>query len=70
MLKLYNTLTEKFEFEPINKDKITMYVCGPTVYNRIHLGNARSVVVFDILFRLLREVYGEKNVIYTRNIKY
>ena len=68
MLKLYNTLTEKFEFEPLNKEKITMYVCGPTVYNRIHLGNARSVVVFDILFRLLREVYGEKNVIYTRNI--
>ena len=66
---LYNTLSgEKEEFVPLSIDNITMYVCGPTVYSRAHLGNARSVVTFDVLYRLLNLVYGKRNVIYVRNI--
>ena len=66
---LYNTKTrKKEEFIPTNPQRVTMYVCGPTVYNYVHIGNARPVVVFDTLFRLLRAQYGENNVIYARNI--
>ena len=69
MLKLYNTLDEKVgEFQPIDKNNVRMYVCGPTVYNRVHLGNARSVIVFDILFRVLRHIYSANCVKYVRNI--
>jgi cysteinyl-tRNA synthetase len=68
-LKLYNTLTrEKTVFEPIDADNVRMYVCGPTVYDYAHIGNARPVIVFDVLFRLLRHVYGEAHVTYARNI--
>lgn len=66
-LKLYNTKTKQEEiFVPIDKDRITMYVCGPTVYDYAHIGNARPVVVFDILYRLLKTTY--ETVIYARNI--
>ncbi len=68
-LKLYNTLSrEKAEFRPIDPQKVRMYVCGPTVYDYAHIGNARPVIVFDVMFRLLRHVYGEDHVIYARNI--
>ncbi|MGO4621777.1 cysteine--tRNA ligase [Ensifer sp. 2YAB10] len=68
-LKLYNTLTrEKVEFRPIDPDNVRMYVCGPTVYDYAHIGNARPVIVFDVLFRLLRHVYGAQRVTYARNI--
>ena len=66
-LQLYNTQQRSKEvFEPIDPQRITMYVCGPTVYNRVHIGNARPAVVFDTLFRLLKSLYP--NVIYARNI--
>lgn len=66
-LHLYNTrLRKKTLFEPLDANRITMYVCGPTVYNRVHIGNARPAVVFDTLFRLLKSLYPE--VIYARNI--
>jgi len=66
---LYNTLTRhKEEFKPADAKNVRMYVCGPTVYDRPHLGNARSVVVYDVLYRLLRYVYGESHVNYVRNI--
>lgn len=69
MLSLYNTLTrKKVEFKPADAKNVRMYVCGPTVYDRPHLGNARSVVVYDVLYRLLRHIYGEKHVTYVRNI--
>lgn len=69
MLSLYNTLTSKKEsFTPDDPKNVKMYVCGPTVYDRPHLGNARSVVVYDVLFRLLRHIYGENHVTYVRNI--
>jgi len=69
MFKIYNTISNKLEdFVPLDKSKVRMYVCGPTVYDRVHLGNGRNVVIFDVLFRLLRFIYGEKNVIYARNI--
>jgi len=69
MLSLYNTLTRKKEiFTPADPQNVRMYVCGPTVYDRPHLGNARSVVVYDVLFRLLRHIYGEEHVKYVRNI--
>ena len=68
-LKLYNTLgREKQVFEPQDPDRVTLYVCGPTVYNYAHIGNARPPVVFDVLFRLLRRTYGEASVLYARNI--
>jgi cysteinyl-tRNA synthetase len=68
-LRLYNTLTrEKQAFEPIDPDNVRMYVCGPTVYDFAHIGNARPVIVFDVLFRLLRHLYGEDHVTYVRNI--
>lgn len=67
-IKLQNTKTRKKEaFTPIDAENVRMYVCGPTVYDRAHLGNARPVVVFDILFRLLREIYGADQVTYARN---
>ena len=66
-LKLTNSLTRKKElFKPLNPDKITMYACGPTVYDNPHVGNARTLVVFDTLCRLLKMIY--KNVNYVRNI--
>jgi cysteinyl-tRNA synthetase len=68
-LRLYDTLTrEKRVFTPIDPARVRMYVCGPTVYDFAHIGNARPVVVFDVLFRLLRHLYGEKHVTYVRNI--
>src|SRR5665648_306870 len=68
-LTLYNTLSRKKElFEPLDRARVRMYVCGPTVYDYAHIGNARPVIVFDVLFRLLRHLYGEKHVTYVRNI--
>jgi len=68
-LKLYNTLTrQKAEFAPIDPNNVRMYVCGPTVYDYAHIGNARPVIVFDVLFRLLRHIYGQDHVTYVRNI--
>jgi cysteinyl-tRNA synthetase len=67
-IKLYNTkVRQKVEFTPIDPDNVRMYVCGPTVYDRAHLGNARPVIVFDTLYRLLRHEYGADNVTYVRN---
>ena len=67
-IKLYNTKTRSKEgFEPLDPKNVRMYVCGPTVYDRAHLGNARPVVVFDVLNRLLRHVYGQDHVTYVRN---
>jgi cysteinyl-tRNA synthetase len=67
-IALTNTLTRRKEpFVPADPKRVTMYVCGPTVYNVAHIGNARPPVVFDVLFRLLRHVYGEEHVIYARN---
>ncbi len=68
-LVLYNTLTRmKEDFRPIDPDNVRMYVCGPTVYDFAHIGNARPAIVFDVLFRLLRHLYGEAHVTYVRNI--
>src|SRR5471030_2362480 len=68
-LRLYDTLTrEKRPFVPLDPTNVRMYVCGPTVYDFAHIGNARPVIVFDVLFRLLRHLYGEKQVTYVRNI--
>src|SRR5579884_1880825 len=68
-LRLYNTLTRSKEvFEPIDPRNVRMYVCGPTVYDYAHIGNARPVIIFDVLFRLLRHLYGEDHVVYVRNI--
>ena len=68
-LQLYNTLTRKKEpFAPLDPANVRMYVCGPTVYDYAHIGNARPVIVFDVLYRLLRHVYGETHVTYARNI--
>jgi cysteinyl-tRNA synthetase len=68
-LKVYNTLTrQKEEFRPLDPADVRMYVCGPTVYDFAHIGNARPVIVFDVLFRLLRHLYGEDHVTYVRNI--
>ncbi|ESQ88437.1 cysteinyl-tRNA synthetase [Asticcacaulis sp. AC460] len=68
-LQIHDTLRrDKVEFVPQNPERVTLYVCGPTVYSYAHIGNARPVVVFDVLFRLLREIYGEDHVIYARNI--
>ena len=68
-LRLYNTLTKsKDAFVPLDPKNVRMYVCGPTVYDFAHIGNARPAIVFDVLFRLLRHVYGEAHVTYVRNI--
>ena len=68
-LQLYNTLTRKKElFVPINNEHIRMYVCGPTVYDDIHIGNARPLVIFDVLFRLLKNTNRESDITYVRNI--
>src|SRR6185369_10205845 len=68
-LKLYDTLTrEKRVFTPIDASRVRMYVCGPTVYDFAHIGNARPVIVFDVLYRLLRHLYGDAHVKYVRNI--
>jgi cysteinyl-tRNA synthetase len=68
-LRLYDTLTrEKRLFTPIDPARVRMYVCGPTVYDLAHIGNARPVIVFDVLFRLLRHLYGADHVTYVRNI--
>jgi cysteinyl-tRNA synthetase len=68
-LKLYDTLTrEKRVFRPLDSRNVRMYVCGPTVYDFAHIGNARPVIVFDVLFRLLRHLYGDSHVTYVRNI--
>ncbi|POR52344.1 cysteinyl-tRNA synthetase [Bosea psychrotolerans] len=68
-LRLYNTLTRtKEDFAPIDPDNVRMYVCGPTVYDYAHIGNARPVIVFDVLYRLLRHLYGADHVTYARNL--
>src|SRR5277367_1465451 len=68
-IRLYNTLTRtKEDFVPLDPKNVRLYVCGPTVYDFAHIGNARPVIVFDVLFRLLRHVYGEDHVKYVRNI--
>ena len=68
-LRLYNTLTRsKDDFVPIDPENVRLYVCGPTVYDYAHIGNARPIIVFDLLFRLLRHVYGKEAVTYVRNI--
>ncbi len=68
-ISLYNTLTRtKAPFEPMDASNVRLYVCGPTVYDFAHIGNARPVIVFDVLFRLLRHVYGADHVTYVRNI--
>jgi cysteinyl-tRNA synthetase len=69
VLRLYNTLTRKKEaFRPLDPANVRMYVCGPTVYDFAHIGNARPVIVFDVLYRLLRHIYGPEHVTYVRNI--
>jgi cysteinyl-tRNA synthetase len=68
-LRLYDTLTrEKRAFTPLDPARVRMYVCGPTVYDFAHIGNARPVIVFDVLFRLLRHIYGADHVTYVRNV--
>ena len=68
-LQLYDTMKrQKRVFKPRDPARVTMYVCGPTVYNHVHIGNARPVVVFDVLFRLLRHIYGPDAVLYARNV--
>ena len=68
-LQLYNTRTARKEpFVPLDPRRVRMYVCGPTVYDRAHIGNARPAVVFDLLFRLMRTIYGSDHVVYVRNI--
>ncbi|KAB1073917.1 cysteine--tRNA ligase [Methylobacterium planeticum] len=69
LLRLYNTLTrEKAPFAPIDSSNVRMYACGPTVYDAAHIGNARPIIVFDLLFRLLRHLYGAEHVTYARNV--
>ena len=68
-LHLTNSLTNKKEiFTPINPKKVSLYACGPTVYDNPHVGNARALIVFDLLFRILIELYGKQKVTYVRNI--
>jgi cysteinyl-tRNA synthetase len=68
-LRLYNTLTRQKEiFAPIDRANVRLYACGPTVYDHLHIGNGRMLIVFDVLFRLLRHEYGENYVTYVRNI--
>src|ERR1700680_5238284 len=67
--RLYNTFSRtKEEFAPLDPKRVRLYVCGPTVYDFAHIGNARPLIVFDVLFRLLRHLYGEGHVTYVRNI--
>ena len=69
MIRLHDTLArEKRPFVPLNPDRITMYVCGPTVYGRAHIGNARPPVVFDTLARLIRREFGQNSLVYARNV--
>ncbi|WP_309661504.1 cysteine--tRNA ligase [Sphingomonas sp.] len=69
MIRLYDTMArEKRAFEPADPKRITMYVCGPTVYGRAHIGNARPAVVFDTLARLIRHQYGADSLVYARNV--
>lgn len=69
MIRLYDTMTrQKRDFEPADPERITMYVCGPTVYGRAHIGNARPAVVFDTLARLIRHQYGPDSLVYARNV--
>jgi len=69
MIRLHDTLSrEKRPFVPLNRERITMYVCGPTVYGRAHIGNARPAVVFDTLARLIRHEYGPDSLVYARNV--
>jgi cysteinyl-tRNA synthetase len=69
VIRLHDTLArEKREFVPLNPERITMYVCGPTVYGRAHIGNARPAVVFDTLARLIRHEFGENSLVYARNV--
>jgi cysteinyl-tRNA synthetase len=69
MIRLHDTMTrEKRPFIPMNRERITMYVCGPTVYGRAHIGNARPAVVFDTLARLIRHEFGEDSLVYARNV--
>ncbi len=69
MIRLHDTMTRtKRVFEPADPARVTMYVCGPTVYNRAHIGNARPAVVFDALARLLRHQYGPQSLVYARNV--
>jgi cysteinyl-tRNA synthetase len=69
VIRLYDTMQrEKRPFVPINRQRITMYVCGPTVYGRAHIGNARPAVIFDTLARLIRHEFGENSLIYARNV--
>jgi cysteinyl-tRNA synthetase len=69
VIRLHDTMTrEKRPFIPLNPQRITMYVCGPTVYGRAHIGNARPAVVFDTLARLIRHEFGQKNLVYARNV--
>src|SRR3984885_14098785 len=68
-LRLHDTLTrEKRVFVPIDPTNVRMYVCGPTVYDYAHIGNARAITAFDLLYRVLRHEYGERHVKYVRNI--
>src|ERR1700744_2003490 len=67
-LSIHDTYARKKRpFKPRDPTRVTLYVCGPTVYNYAHIGNARPVVVFDVLFRLLRRLYGDEAVVYARN---
>ncbi len=66
-IKLHNSMSRQKEvFAPIDPNNVRMYLCGPTVYDRAHIGNARNVIMFDVLFRLLRQVYGTDHVTYVR----
>ena len=68
-LNIFNTLTgQKEKFNPINSNKVGVYVCGPTVYDLPHIGNARPLVVFDVLYRILSKIFGKNKVTYVRNI--
>ena len=67
-IKLHNTLTRKKQtFVPLDENNVRLYLCGPTVYDRAHLGNARNVIMFDVLYRLLIEIYGIDSITYVRN---
>src|SRR3982751_5435498 len=69
MIRLHDTMArEKRDFVPLNPQRITMYVCGPTVYGRAHIGNARPAVVFDTLARLIRHEFGPNSLVYARNV--